>query len=122
VSGLYGHSLSEAKEHWKGSSNGQSSFARNPEATASWLALLKEHPPRNRLRPIVNFLPELLVTTRLDRPTAQEIVNTLETMSQYIPDPPHLSNTCCSTLGIRYTPSPEPIQGSGLYETPELLL
>lgn len=35
VSGLYGHSLSEVKDHWRRTSNGHSSFARNPKATFS---------------------------------------------------------------------------------------
>jgi hypothetical protein len=42
ISGYYGTSLTDLKKHWKESGNGQSSFARNPEATVVWLETLGE--------------------------------------------------------------------------------
>ena len=118
VSGLYGHSLSEVKDYWKRTSNGQSSFARNPEATSSWLALMSDHPDSGRLKPIVDFLPELLVTKRLDRPLAQTVVDRLSKLCLLFPDPPHLVNTCCGPppVWIEGLP-PERIRGSGLPKT-----
>jgi len=95
VSGLYGHSLSEVKEYWKKSSNGQSSFARNPQATSSWFALLADHPDNGRLKSVVEFLPDLLVTKRLDRPSARTVLGRLHNLSLVLPDAPHLSNPCC---------------------------
>ncbi|KAI4696063.1 uncharacterized protein J4E88_000235 [Alternaria novae-zelandiae] len=84
ISGLYGRTLSEVKDYWKKSSNGQSSFARNPEATSSWLALLSDHPDSGRLKPIVDYLPELLATRRLDRPSAQTVVDRLYREMTYV--------------------------------------
>lgn len=115
VSGLYGHRLSIAKEHWKRTSNGQSSFARNPEATSSWLALLSDHPISGRLKPIVDFLPTLLATDRLDRPSAQAVVDRLRNLSLLLPDPSHLVNICCGPPpGWIGNLHPERIGGSGL--------
>jgi len=93
ISGLYGHSLAEVKEYWKKTSNGQSSFARNPEATRSWLASLPEHPASDRLKKIVNFLPDLLGTKPLDRPSAQAVVNRLSNLAIFFPRLP--VNSCC---------------------------
>jgi serine/threonine protein kinase len=81
VSGLYGHGLSEVKDYWKRTSNGQCSFARNPEATSLWLASLSDHPASGRLKAVVDFLPTLLVTKRLDRPSAQTVVDRLRDLS-----------------------------------------
>jgi serine/threonine protein kinase len=115
VSGLHGHSLSKVKDHWKGTSNGQSSFARNPEATSSWLKLLPDHPASGRLKPIVDFLPELLVTTRLDRPSAEKVVDRLRNLSLLLPEAPHLVNTCCGPpSGWIDNLHPERVGGSGL--------
>jgi len=95
VSGLYGHSLSEVKDYWKKTSNGQSSFARNPEATSSWLDAFSDHPKSIRLRCIVEFLPFLLHTERLDRPSAQMVVDNVHNLSLRLRDAPHLANACC---------------------------
>ncbi|KAI4954172.1 hypothetical protein J4E91_001882 [Alternaria rosae] len=95
ISGLYGRSLSEVKDHWKRTGNGQSSFARNSEATSSWFALLSDHPDSGRLKPIVEFLPDLLVTKGLDRPSARTVLGRLHNLSLVLPDAPHLGNPCC---------------------------
>ncbi|KAI4694357.1 hypothetical protein J4E81_006574 [Alternaria sp. BMP 2799] len=118
VSGLYGKSLSEVKDYWKRSSNGQSSFARNPEATSSWLALLSDHLDSSRLKPIVDYLPELLATKRLDRPSAQSVVDRLCKLCVRFPDPPWLFNACCGPA-ITWIDNlhPERIGGSGLSKT-----
>ena len=118
VSGLFGRSLSEVKDYWKETSNGQSSFARNPEATSSWLASLSLYPAIGRLNRIVDFLPELLVTKRLHRPSAQSISDRLNNLSLLFPDPPHLINSCCGPpLGWMDNIHPERIGGSGLPKT-----
>ncbi|KAI4617644.1 uncharacterized protein J4E87_008280 [Alternaria ethzedia] len=118
VSGLYGHSLSEVKEYWKKSSNGQSSFARNPQATSSWIDLLSDRPEVGRLDQIVNFLPELLVTKRLDRPSAQSVVHILEDLSLHFHEPPRLFNTCCGPpVGRIKSRQPKWVGGSGLLKT-----
>lgn len=95
ISGLYGRSLSVVKDHWNITGNGQSSFARNSEATSSWFALLSDHPDNGRLKSVVEFLPDLLVTKRLDRPSARTVLGRLHNLSLVLPDAPHLSNLCC---------------------------
>jgi len=105
VSGLYGHSLSEVKAYWKKTGNGQSSFARNPEATFSWLALLSDHPDSRRLKPIVDYVPELLLVRRLDRPSAQTVVDKLHRLTFAFTDPAHLVNTCCGPQFEAYVDS-----------------
>jgi serine/threonine protein kinase len=118
VSGLYGYSLSEVKDHWKKTGNGQSSFARNTEATSSWLASLSDHPISGRIKPIVDYLPALLITKRLDRPSAQAVVDRLGKLSQLHPDPPHHVNTCCgSPPGLMDNLRPGRVEGSGLLGT-----
>jgi hypothetical protein len=97
ISGLYWQSLSTVKEHWKQTGNGQSSFARNPEATTSWLASLPNHPDTKRLRPIIDFIPTMLDPDRHRRPTAQQIVHHLENLSLLVPDAPQHINMCCGT-------------------------
>jgi serine/threonine protein kinase len=116
--GLYGYSLSEVKDHWKKTGNGQSSFACNTEATSSWLASLSDHLISGRLIPIVDYLPALLVTRRLDRPSAQAVVDRLGKLSQLHPDPPHHVNTCCgSPPGLMDNLRPGRVEGSGLLGT-----
>ena len=118
ISGLYGRTLSEVKDYWKKTSNGQSSFARNPEATSSWLALLSDHPDSGRLKPIVDYLPELLATRRLDRPSAQTVVDRLCKLCLLFPDLPHLVNPCCGPPpGWIDNIHPERLRGSGLPKT-----
>jgi hypothetical protein len=118
VLGLYGYSLSEVKDHWKKTGNGQSSFARNTEATSSWLESLSDHPTSGRLKPIVDYLPALLVTKRLDRPSAQAVVDRLGELSQLHPDPPNHANTCCgSPPRLIDDLRPGRIEGSGLLGT-----
>jgi serine/threonine protein kinase len=118
VLGLYGYSLSEVKDHWKKFGNGQSSFARNTEATSSCLASLPNHPISGRLKPIVDYLPALLVTRRLDRPSAQAVVDRLGKLSQLHPDPSHHVNTCCgSPSGLIDNLRPGRIEGSDLLGT-----
>ena len=118
ISGLYGRSLSEVKDFWKKTSNRQSSFARNPEATSSWLALLSDHPDSGRLNPVVDYLPELLATRRLDRPSAQTVVDRLCKLCLLFPDLPHLVNPCCGPPpGWIDNIHPERLRGSGLPKT-----
>jgi len=96
VSGIYGHNLSDVKDYWKKTSNGQSSFARNPEATSSWIDLLSEQEPESdRLEQILLLLPSLLRMKRLERPSAPGVVNVLNNMSIVHPDALRLRNTCC---------------------------
>ena len=98
--------------------NGQSSFARNPRATSSWIEFLLDNPAFGRLDQIVDFLPELLVTKRLDRPSAGTVVNTLKGLGLRFPDPPHLFNTCCGPpVGRIESRHPKWVGGSGLLET-----
>src|SRR4051794_39981820 len=66
ISGLYGYSLSEVRDHWKKAGNGLISFARNPEATTTWLATLSSTisprgiPNVRRIQCIVGFIPSTL--------------------------------------------------------------
>lgn len=118
VSGLHGHNLSEVKDHWKRIGNGQSSFARNPEATSSWLALLSNHFVNDRLKAVIEFLPSLLVTKRLDRPSARAVIRRLTNLSIVMPELPHLVNTCCGPSPMLVENlHPERITGSGLPKT-----
>jgi serine/threonine protein kinase len=105
ISGLYGHSLSKVKDHWKKTGNAQSSFARNPDATSAWLASLPEHPNAGRLKPLVDFLPSMLHARRLDRPSAKQVVDRLRNMSLLLPEHPQYANTCCGPPPFLSTPS-----------------
>jgi serine/threonine protein kinase len=95
ISGLYGHSLSEVKDHWKKEGNGQFSFARNPDAKLTWLSSLPEHPNTRRLKVVVEFLPSMLDAQRSQRPSAQQVVDRLRNLSLLLPDDPQHISTCC---------------------------
>ena len=95
ISGLYGHTLSEVKNYWKKAGNGQPSFARNPDATSTWLASLPEHPNAGRLKLLADFLPSMLNAHRLDRPSAKQVIDRLSNMSLVLPELPQYVNTCC---------------------------
>ena len=95
VSGLYNCSLLEVKDYWKATGNRDTSFARNPEATSTWLALLQEHPKTPMVKLVVDYLPSMLDTDRLKRPSAREVMDKLHNLSLSTPEDPQYVNTCC---------------------------
>ena len=81
IAGIEGHSLSEVKDHWRRVGNGQSSFARNPEAALSWmwldprLALTRYN--HLKLMYLVDYIHLMLDPDRHHRPSAQQVVDRL---------------------------------------------
>ena len=82
ISAYYGFSLSEVKAYWRQTGNGQSSFARNTDATTTWL-----HGPKlssrmqasreSKLDLIYIYLPSMLDADRNHRPAAQQVTDRL---------------------------------------------
>lgn len=81
ISGYYGFSLSEVKAHWKETGNGQSSFARNNDATDTWMGTLRSRMQAVRepkLEALVNHAHSMIYQTKsMFRPTAQQLVDCL---------------------------------------------
>jgi serine/threonine protein kinase len=99
ISGFYGISLSDVKAHWKNTGNGQSSFARNPEATEVWFQdHLKPADHRQlswRVRHLSYLVRLILREHRLYRPTAQQIVDRLLDLSLLLPNSSQYYHTPC---------------------------
>jgi serine/threonine protein kinase len=96
VCAFHGTSLSHLKTHWRSSGNGQSSFARNPDAAQVWIWDLLHNIPRKfypesspRLRYLCRMINLMLSTYRNYRPTADQIVNCLSNITWFIEDPFH---------------------------------
>jgi serine/threonine protein kinase len=88
MSGYYGTSLTDLKKHWKESGNGQSSFARNPEATVAWLGTLEGQratPLDAKLDVLCRYLRTMLAVDRTHRPTAQQVIDHLSDLSVLFP-------------------------------------
>jgi serine/threonine protein kinase len=87
ISGLYGISLRELKDHWKHTGSGQSSFARNPEAVKAWFREHLQHgSDMLRIKHLGYLLQLMLNQHRLYRPTAQQVVDRLIDISILVPD------------------------------------
>ncbi|KAF1846913.1 kinase-like protein [Cucurbitaria berberidis CBS 394.84] len=99
LSGIHGHSLSEVKEHWRQTGTGQSSFARNPEAAASWLEPLPLKPLlqlfHSKLMFLREYIPSMLDPNRLRRPSAQQVVDRLSDCSVFLREPREKQLICC---------------------------
>jgi serine/threonine protein kinase len=102
VSAFHGTSLSDLKTHWRSSGNGQSSFARNPDAAQAWILDLLHKIPRSvhpessqRLRYLCRVINLMLSTDRNHRPTADQIVNCLSDITGFIGDSDSFQTAVC---------------------------
>jgi serine/threonine protein kinase len=102
VSAFHGTSLSDLKTYWRSSGNGQSSFARNPDAAQAWILDLlhkiprKVHPESSpRLRYLCRVINVMLSTDRNHRPTADQMVNCLSDITGFIEDSNSFQEAVC---------------------------
>ena len=100
ISAYYGFSLSEVKAYWRQTGNGQSSFARNTDATTTWLnkSILSSRMQdfrESKLDLICRYLPSMLDADRKHRPTAQQVVDRLSDLNVLLPNPSLRSFVCC---------------------------
>ncbi|KAH8725935.1 kinase-like domain-containing protein [Phaeosphaeriaceae sp. PMI808] len=102
ISSIYGHSLTALKEFWKHTGNGQSSFARNPEAKRHWMVRLQQSSKSAFNSPQLDMLCRyslsMLHPHRLYRPTAQQVVDHLSDISITWPHHPIDGIATCKGL------------------------
>jgi serine/threonine protein kinase len=102
VSAFHGTNLADLKSYWRSSGNGQSSFARNPDAAQAWIQDLLHKIPRGvhpesspRLRYLCRLISVMLSTDRNHRPTADQIVNCLSDIMGFIQDSDSFQVAAC---------------------------
>jgi hypothetical protein len=110
ISGFYGKRLTNVKDIWKRTGNGNTSFARNPEAVAAWSSWLRRHKHTPKMERLGIYIPLMLTADRLHRPTAQQIVDRLSDLSFLLPDAPSQVVTSCT--------EPAPCGGLSTANTP----
>ncbi|KAF2825835.1 kinase-like protein [Ophiobolus disseminans] len=95
ISGFHGKSLTTVKEFWKCTGNAQSSFARNPEAATAWIKELRKcESGTPKIHALSSFLPRMLETDRLHRPTIRQVVNRLSDLSILHEDSVEIVTSC----------------------------
>jgi serine/threonine protein kinase len=100
VFGFYGTSLRDLKERWKSTGNGQCSYARNQDAVeARFLDLLAQPPDLYagtlKVKHLSVLIRMMLREDRLQRPSAQQIVDRLSDISVLESESPeHFTATC----------------------------
>jgi serine/threonine protein kinase len=102
MAGFYGTSLSELKAHWKGTGNGQSSFARNFEATVTsyrkHLTGSQTYLDTYRVEYFRRWIRIMLLENKDLRPTSQQIVNGLSDICILVIASPKWSHASCKGL------------------------
>ncbi|KAF2126543.1 kinase-like protein [Dothidotthia symphoricarpi CBS 119687] len=98
LSALCGYNLSEVKDHWKRTGNGQSSFARNMEATNTWYDGLDMHALHFDI--IVPMVRSMLASDRLLRPSIGQIVDRFSDVNDLDYDASALIAGCCKRKSI----------------------
>jgi serine/threonine protein kinase len=88
VSGYYGTTLSTLKNQWKSIGNGQSSFARSPEALAAWLRMrihdIHKEWYLSKVGHLCRLISVMLSGHKADRPTSEQIVLCLSDISAFV--------------------------------------
>tara|TARA_R110002003_G_scaffold248_5_gene17705 strand:+ start:3588 stop:5924 length:2337 start_codon:yes stop_codon:yes gene_type:complete len=99
ISGFYGQSLTNVKDFWKRTGNGNTSFARNPEAVGAWSSWLREHEcDTPKIERLCTYVPLMLTTDRFHRPTTQQIMDRLSDLSILLPEAPSQAVTGCTGI------------------------
>lgn len=82
ISALCGYKLTDVRTYWKNHGNGQSTFARNIEATAHWFDRLRQKLDARIVQQQSYFFQLMLQPDRSLRPSAQQVVDQLSDLKR----------------------------------------